>query len=72
MGEHGHIDEGWVVLINKIFSQHAAPCHADGSWSNGEGINFGGGVFSAVQNNLILIFNFIPTVGKNYLAARFA
>jgi hypothetical protein len=72
MGECSHVDEGWVVLINKIFSQHAAPCHADGSWSNGEGLNFGGGVFIAMQNNLILVFNFIPTVGKNNLAARFA
>ncbi len=72
MGERGHIDEGWVVLINEIFSQHAMPRHADGSWSNGEGLIFGGGVFSAVQNNLIWVFNFIPTVGKNNLASRFA
>ena len=51
---------------------NAALCHADGSWSNGEGLIFGGGVFSAVQNNLIWVFNFIPTVGKNNLASRFA
>ncbi len=35
-------------LINKNFSQHAAPHQADGSWSDGEGPMVGGVVFSAV------------------------
>jgi hypothetical protein len=72
MGECGHVDGGSVFLFKKILSQHVVPLQADGSWSDGEGPKVGGGVFSAMQNNLILIINFTLSVGKNNLAARLA
>ncbi len=56
MSERGHVDGGWVFLIDKIFSQHAAPHQLDGSRSDGEGPKVGGGVLNAVQNNLSLVF----------------
>ncbi len=64
MGEHGHVNRGWIFLINKIFSQHAALRWHDGSWSDGEGPKVGGEVLNAMQNNLTLVFNFTRSVSK--------
>ncbi len=59
-------------LIDEIFSQHVAPRQLQGSWSDGEGPKVGGGVLNAMQNNLILVFDFTLCIGKMNLTACFA